>query len=172
MPYIGVRTVTSDVQGHFQVVLPPAAKEMLLAVGAPGFAFRMLRLPVPENRQFTVGVDQAADTLVIERSETLDAIDPNAPMIYLLRNGSSEALPHLLGWARIAGTLNQESKRSVIPAVEPGEYQACWVLPAKHDALDFGVAPQGGCVTGFLAPNGELSLKLPAMHPAAAGASR
>ncbi|MEA2602581.1 MAG: hypothetical protein QOF89_3573 [Acidobacteriota bacterium] len=73
MPYIGVHTVTSDVQGHFEVVLPPKAQEMLLSVGAPGFAFRMLRVPVPENRQFTVGVDQAAGTLVIERDDTLDA---------------------------------------------------------------------------------------------------
>jgi hypothetical protein len=172
MPYIGVRAVISDAQGHFEVMLPSAAKEMLVAVGAPGFAFRMLRLPVPEDRQFTIGVDQVTGTLVIERDEALDLLDPNAPMIYLLRNGSSEALPHLLGWALTAGTLNQDSKRSVIPAVEPGEYQACWVLPAEHDALDFGVTPQGRCVSGFLAANGELSLKLPAMRPAAAGATR
>jgi len=168
MPYIGIRTVTSDVQGRFEVALPFAAKEMLLTVSAPGFAFRMLRLPVPESRQFTVGVDQVAGTLVVERNETLDVQDPNAPMIYLLGNGSSEALPHLLGWARTAGTLNQDSKRSVIPAVEPGEYQACWVLPAEHDALDFGITPQGRCVSGVLAPNGELSLKLPAMQPVGA----
>ncbi|MEA2602580.1 MAG: hypothetical protein QOF89_3572 [Acidobacteriota bacterium] len=87
-------------------------------------------------------------------------------MIYLLRNGSSEALPHLLGWARMAGALNQDSERSVIPGIEPGEYQACWVLPAEYDGLAFGMTPQGRCVNGFLAPNGELSLKLPAMRRA------
>ena len=169
IPYIGVRAVTSDVQGHFEVGLPPKAREILLAVGAPGFAFRMLRLPVPENRQLTVGVDQVAGTLVIERDDTLDAMAPNAPMIYLLRNGSAEALPHLLGWAFSAGASHQDAKRSVIPAVEPGEYQACWVLPAEHAALAFGVTPQGRCVNGFLAPNGELSLKLPALRPAVVG---
>ena len=162
MPYIGVRTVTSDVQGHFEVVLPPTAKEILLSVGAPGFAFRMLRLPVPEDRQFVVGVDQAAGTLVIERREALDALDPNAPMIVVLRNGSAEALSHLLGWALISGAPHQDSMRSIIPVVEPGDYQACWVLPAEYDAITFGVTPQGRCAKGFLAPGGELSLKLPA----------
>jgi hypothetical protein len=172
MPYISARTVTSDIQGHFEVVLPPKAQEMFLTVSAPGFAFRMLRLPIPENRQFTVGVDQTVGTLVIEREDALDFLDPNAPMIYLLRNGSSEALSHLLGWALIAGAgQQQDAKRSVIPAVEPGEYQACWVLPAEYDGLSFGVTPQGRCVSGFLTPNGELSLKLPAMRSVDRGVS-
>ena len=51
--------------------------------------------------------------------------------------------------------------RSVIPDVEPGDYQACWILPEERPGLDFGVPPQGQCAEGFLSPNGELTLKLP-----------
>ena len=107
------------------MILPPAAKEMLLAVAAPGFAFRMLRLAVPEDRQLALGVDQTAGTLVIENDDPLDALDPNAPMIYVLKSGASKALPLLVAWARAAGSPSLDPKQKVIPAVEPGDYQAC-----------------------------------------------
>ena len=44
VPVFGIRSVPTDAQGQFEVTLPPSAREMFLAVSAPGFAFRMLRL--------------------------------------------------------------------------------------------------------------------------------
>ncbi len=42
LSYFGVPTVTSDAQGHFEVSLPPATREMFLAVGPLRAAFELL----------------------------------------------------------------------------------------------------------------------------------
>ena len=159
LPYISVRVVPADAQGHFEVTLPPPTREILLTVSAPGFALRTLRLPVPEDRTLNVGVEQSAGTLIVEPGEPLDLTDPNSPMIFLLHGGSVEALPYLLSWAISTGT-PPDARRPVIPAVEPGAYQACLVLPSERPALDFGITPPDRCVSGILASNGELTLKV------------
>src|SRR4051812_741381 len=58
IPYISARSVTSDARGRFVVRVPRATREMLLSVSAPGFAYRMLRVPVPENREIGFTLDQ------------------------------------------------------------------------------------------------------------------
>ncbi|HET9228739.1 MAG TPA: carboxypeptidase-like regulatory domain-containing protein, partial [Thermoanaerobaculia bacterium] len=161
VPVFGVRSVATDAQGQFEVTLPPSAREMFLAVSAPGFAFRMLRLPVPEDRKITVGVEQPAGTLILETDVPHVPVEPEGPYIFVLHKGSLEGLPYLSGWAMSSGEVPDSVSRSVIPDVEPGDYQACWILPAERPGLDFGVLPQGRCVEGFLSPNGELTLKLP-----------
>lgn len=161
IPYFSVRTVTSDAQGRFEVFLPPSAREMFLAVAAPGFAFRMLRLPVSKEREVTVGVEQTAGTLVLESEVPHAATEPEAAYVVVFHQGSLEALPLLSAWALASGEVPESPARSVIPNLEPGDYRACWVLPAERPALDFGVVPQGRCADGFMSANGELTLKLP-----------
>jgi hypothetical protein len=161
VPVFGVRSVPTDARGQFEVTLPPSAREMFLAVSAPGFAFRMLRLPVPEDRQITVGVEQPAGTLIVETDVPHVPVEPEGPYVFVLHKGSLEGLPYLSGWAMASGEVPDSMTRSVIPDVEPGDYQACWILPAERPGLDFGVVPQGRCAEGLLTPNGELTLKLP-----------
>lgn len=161
VPYFGVRTVTSDAQGRFEVVLPPAAREMFVAVVAPGFALRMLRLPVTKDREITVGVDQTAGTLILESEVPHTLAEPEDSYVVILHKGASEALPLLSAWAILSGEVPASSTRSRIPNVEPGDYRACWVLPAERAGFDLGVIPQGRCADGFLSANGELMLKLP-----------
>lgn len=161
VPYFGVRTVTSDAQGKFEVFLPPAAREMFLAVAAPGFAFRMLRLPVTKEKEITLGVDQTAGTLILESDGPHASTEPEDPYVVIGHKGSLEALPLLSAWAMMSGEVPTGPTRSRIPNVEPGDYRACWVLPAERAGFDLGVVPQGRCVDGFLSPNGELTLKLP-----------
>jgi hypothetical protein len=160
-PYIAVRSVTSDAQGRFEIRLPRKTREMSLSVSAPGFAFRMLRVPVPESRELGINLDQTAGTLVVEKEEELDFADPNAPMIYLLHGGSIEALPQLMGWATAAGAAPAGTKRTIIPSLEPGTYQACLVRPVEWAGLAFGIVPRDRCASGSLAANGELTLKVP-----------
>jgi hypothetical protein len=163
VPYFGVRSVTSDARGRFELVLAPSAREMFIAVAAPGFAFRMLRLPVPADRQLTLGVEQSVGTLILETGSPHLNPEPDGPVVYLFHQGSVEGLPLLNAWALSSGALPEDPAVSTVPAMEPGDYRACWVLPAERAGLDFGIVPQGRCAEGFLSPNGELRLKLPDM---------
>lgn len=161
VPYFTARAVTSDAQGRFEIFLPPAAREMFLAVAAPGFAFRMLRLPVTQERQITVGVDQTAGNLILESDDPHTIPEAGSPYVVILHQGSLEALPLLSAWAMMAGEAPGSSTRSTIPNVEPGEYRACWMHPSEKAGFDLGVIPQGRCAEGLLSPNGELTLRLP-----------
>lgn len=161
VPYFTARPVTSDAQGRFELFLPPAAREMFLAVAPPGFAFRMLRLPVTKEREITVGVEQMAGTLILESDVPHMAEEPEDPYVVVFHKGSLEALPLLSTWALMAGEVTASPTLSRIPNVEPGDYRACWMLPSEKSGFDLGVVPQGRCAEGFLSPNGELTLKLP-----------
>lgn len=161
IPYLGARSFTSDAQGHFQVTLPRAAREMLLSVGAPGFAYRMLRLPVPENRTLGVNLDQTGGTLRVENEGGIDYTDPNAPMVGILHGGSVEGLAMLTSWAVASGVVPKSTERTVVPNMEPGPYQACLIYPSEWVGLDFGIIPHDRCANGTLLPNGELVLKVP-----------
>jgi len=161
VPYFTVRTTTSDAQGRFEVFLPPAAREMFLAVAAPGFALRMLRLPVTEKREITLGVEQMAGTLILESDVPLATAEPEDPYVVIFHKGSLEALPLLSAWAMMSGETPESPTRSKIPNVEPGDYRACWMLPAEKAGFDLGVVPQGRCADGFVSVNGTVTLKLP-----------
>lgn len=158
--YLSVRSVTSDALGTFELVLPPAAHEMTLAIGAPGFALRMLRLPIPADRTLAVGLEQAAGTLVIEHDEELDLTDANGPQIFVLKGGALEGLPYLLGWASRQGVDPRDTRRAVLPALEPGAYRACLVWPDERMGLEAGLGPERRCTGGSLQASGELTLKL------------
>jgi hypothetical protein len=161
VPTIATRIMAADAAGRFTLLLPPATREMLVTVNAPGFALRTLRLPVPETRELAIGLEQSAGTLVLETDGPADYADPNAPMIYVLHGGAAEALYYLQAWAATAGAPAPGTDgRSVIPAVEPGAYQACLVLPSERPGLDFGITPPGRCASGILGANGELTLEV------------
>lgn len=161
VPTIWASSNTADSQGGFRIFLPPATRELRVTVSAPGFALRTLRLPVPESREIVLGLEQAAGTLVVEMDRPLDYVDPNAPSVVLLHGGAFAGLGHLLRWAASAGVQRQgEGGKWVVPAMEPGAYQACWIFPAEQPGLDFGITPPSRCVSGYLAANGELNLDL------------
>jgi hypothetical protein len=50
----------------------------------------------------------------------------------------------------------------ILPELEAGEYGVCELTNSGVDLLlSSGVAPAGACVSGFLPPLGELTVKLP-----------
>ncbi|HEX6901417.1 MAG TPA: carboxypeptidase-like regulatory domain-containing protein [Thermoanaerobaculia bacterium] len=160
LPYSTIGTVTSNAEGRFELRLPPKTQEILLSVGAPGFAFRMLRIPVPESRTLNLGLEQLAGTLVIERTVPIDFGDINSGTLYLLRGGSIEPLTTLLSWAALSGAPRDET-RFIIPGLEPGDYKVCWATPSERTALEYGLIPPGACASGSVQANGELTLKAP-----------
>jgi hypothetical protein len=159
VPYMGVRSVTTDAQGRFSVFLPPDAREADFRVEALGFAFRMLRLAIPSNRMVNLLVDQQAGTLVIEKGVPIDYSDPGGPRIFLIRAGAVEGVEAFERWAVVTGVVQDDPARAVVPLVEPGEYRACWVSGTERQALELGALPSGPCASGSLAANGELTLR-------------
>lgn len=159
-PYLGVGTVTTDTQGRFQLYISPAANEIHLAVSPPGFAFRMLRLPVPEDSRLALGVEQDHASLTIEINPPIDWTDTRGPKVYLLHRGGVEPLTVLLGWAQMQGVHPDSSSTFEIPALEPGSYTACLASSQERPGLELGVLPSKRCDTVQLLPNGEGVLRL------------
>jgi hypothetical protein len=162
-PYIASRTYTSDAQGRAVVRLSGKAQQILLSVSAPGFSYRMLRVPVPPDSTLPVGLDQAGGNLVVE-NQPIDPTDPNQPVVYVFHGGSLEPLLGLRQWANLSGTQNDGLGRSLIPNLEPGSYEASLALPSEWLGLSFGILPQGRCASGTLSVNGELTLKVPSLE--------
>jgi len=131
-----------DAVGEFQLEVPAATRDIVAAVSAPGFAFRMMRIPVTRD-VIEVAMDQSGGTLVI------DATD-NAYVVH----GGVALRSHIaayLGHGHPAGKDAYE-----IPDVEPGVYSLCTLT--EGEAL-MAAHPPDRCESGTLARGGTLTLK-------------
>jgi hypothetical protein len=137
-----------DPEGRFDVRFPGAATDGVLAINAPGFAFRLTRTPLSSDEQ-TFGVDQNGGTLAVNVPPVRPGLRP-----YLLHNGA--ALPALVV-AYVAGATfgaNLSDRiRFDIASVEPGAYSLCW---QSERPPAFTTTPP--CISGVVAPHGTLTL--------------
>jgi hypothetical protein len=139
-----------DPEGHFDIRFPVGTPEVMVAINAPGFAFRLARTLLRKEEEETFAVDQNGGTLSIDAAAVQAGFRP-----YVLHNGA--ALPAIVV-ARVAEVrlLADPSKRVrfQIPSTEPGAYSLCWVA-------DAGSTPSSAtppCTNGVLAPHGQLTL--------------
>jgi hypothetical protein len=146
-PIIGLIPLNAD--GRFDILLPPRTEEVYLTANAPGFSFRMMRMPVPHGgTDAEVAVDQLGGTLTVE-VET-----PHGPLRpYLVHNGvaiRATVVAYLSG----AHTLARDDAKTIfeIPQIEAGSYSLCWM-----SRPDIGSAQR--CVSGTLARQGTLALR-------------
>jgi hypothetical protein len=159
-PYIGVRSHRSDVDGRFDFTVPRAAQELFVTVGAPGFALRMLRTPVPGDGRLVLPVEPQGGTLVIEGADAIDYRDPLSRRLFLLHAGSREGVMYLRNWARQQGADGRDLSRITLPNLEPGAYMACRVSSIELPGEDRRAQSADGCVKGELLAHGELVLSL------------
>lgn len=147
--------VTTGVDGRARLRhLPVSARQVRIAVSAPGFAFRLLRAPVVDRQTIAVEVDQLGGTLGVE----LEGNDPRAGehVVFLSRDGARIAWQVLLGLAENSRAATDGGVRTVLPAMEPGRYAAC--VAAAGEPLDAAVPLR--CSEGRLDPLGHLDLRL------------
>lgn len=163
----GVGRVSSDPTGRFTLWVPVSTRELRLSVGALGFAFRMLRVPLPENGQ-PVGIQllQESGELTVTLPRRVLTPDLVSPMPFVFHNQSIENIHVLYQWAYENGVDFSIPEPGVpttvtIPAVEPGNYRLCWVLQQEIPHVDNAVIPESRCTGGYLAPGGNLRLELP-----------
>ncbi len=152
----------TDADGRFRLPVVQGTRDLCLSVGAPGFAYKILRRSVrDDDLSVVVSLERDGGTLLLE-----DFKDPAGQVgttAYLLREGSFEALNSLLRWAGANGGAKSPDGRMVIPNLAAGEYVVCWAHMNEVAALVFGGLPRSRCVSGTLVPGGELTLALPAV---------
>lgn len=140
--------------GEFDLRLPPGTKDVTMAVTAPGYAFRMMRVPLT-GEPVDVAVDQSGGALTVDVPRGADGRLP-----YLVHDGavfSATAAGYLSG----ARTSNSARLRFEIAQTEAGGYSVCWLADAEVHAAASGVPPAGRCTSGLLSRQGSLVLTTP-----------
>jgi len=136
-----------DPEGHFDIRFPAATSEVVVAINAPGFAFRLTKTQLSTKDEI-FAVDQNGGALAVDTPAARSALRP-----YLVHNGaalSALAVRYVAGASFQSGPADR--LRFQIPSVEPGSYSLCWVADAPNTKE---IPP---CVTGVLAPHGTLTL--------------
>jgi hypothetical protein len=138
-----------DPEGHFDIRFPAATSEVVVAINAPGFAFRLTRAPLGKEEE-TFAVEQNGGTLSIDAPTTKSGLRP-----YLMHDGAilGAAVVGYVAGAPFQANLS-ERVRFQIPSVEAGAYSLCW-LADKRTAPSTAVPP---CISGVIAPHGALTL--------------
>jgi hypothetical protein len=137
-----------DPEGRFDIRFPAATSEVVVAINAPGFAFRFTKTQLDSNDQ-NFAVEQNGGALSIDAPAVKSGLRP-----YLMHNGaalSAVAIGFVAG-ASFQANLS-ERVRFQIPNTEPGIYSLCWVADGPSTTKE--IPP---CVTGALAPHGTLTL--------------
>ena len=141
--------------GSFHLELPPGATALSLAVFPPGYAMRLLTVPVSPGQPIEIPVEPQGGTLTLEWTD-------GGPTPLLVHGGTFAVPSMLKNWARMQGSRSSGSGRLVLTNVEAGPYNLCVGAAAVSRLKQGGEPPAASCTGGFLAPNSELTLRVPA----------
>lgn len=150
----------TDAEGRFRLQGVPADVEQLqITAGAPGHVLRTFPVSVPTDRLLTLVLEKGGGgSLVFELPKDWNLRDPNGPNLFLVHSGAAWSLNSLgADWAPLQGVLNSHPRRTVVPQMPAGEYEACQTTTSL--AL-LAIRPAGPCLTGTLQPGGELTFAI------------
>lgn len=138
----------TDPNGEFTIAVPPDARRFDLTIAPPGFSFTLAGVAL-SDRPLVITVEPRGGSLV------LLARDGEVP--WLVHNGATApATAVTFEWPS-----ESETGRTTLPMMEPGAYAACAVPLHSIDAFRASGGQSGGrCVSGYLAPQGSLTLDL------------
>lgn len=157
MAFASSVSAVTGVDGSFTLRFPSAVRAFQLFVFAPGHAFHMRTAVVERDRPLEVAIDAVGGTLAIELPAE---VTPDTPLPLLVHNGTFTGLPILTRWLRLQGARPERSGRIEIPNMEPGAYSLC--VNASPELRQGKEPADGRCAGGFLSPQGELTLRIPA----------
>ncbi len=150
----------TDEEGRFELELPGHARNLLLTVAAPGFAFRALRASASEE-PLLIPVAQESGTLTLRLPESYSPRRWSSTSVVLLHeDGGLIYLAQLMSWAAMQGQQVESPTRIVAPSMAPGRYSACRVGSDQSAAVVTGSVAALECVSGNLSSLGELTLAL------------
>jgi len=172
LPAITPRPTTglkrTDAGGAFTANLPPGTREVDVVAWAYGHALTLLRLPVVDDTDLTVPIEQAGGDLVLQLSRPWTPLDPGSSTVVLIHNGVWEDVAYLNHVSRTTRTdafSAQEQGTSgnvlVIPRVSGGVYSVC-AMPRQSFAgtLQSAVQPER-CARGRVMPGRALAVEVP-----------
>jgi hypothetical protein len=166
VPLMSVIEDYTDMDGVFDIPLPAAAGEVLVTAFPPGFAVAQERFEVSDEGVL-ITAEEVGGTVIIEY-EGAEELEPmqkgrlktRTVLLHDFVLGHTFALQ---AWTKLHG-IADPGKSLVIPMLEPGWYTACADSEANGMAYrGITLTPQveARCVSGNLAPNGELVLRIP-----------
>ncbi|MEM7588429.1 MAG: carboxypeptidase-like regulatory domain-containing protein, partial [Acidobacteriota bacterium] len=161
----------SDIDGVFELALPPGTRGAWLTILPPGFAVTQRRIETPSDEPMLVPVVSEGGTLKVRYPEAITR--SFKPSQFERLKQATVVVQHALlanrfslgSWARGHGVSDRVDALE-IPMLEPGRYLACHGEgPASHLERGAELPPElrHHCVSGELAPYGELELTVPAV---------
>lgn len=147
--------------GEFTVKLPAGIQAVHLSVLAPGYATRMLFVPLGVEPVLEIPLEPVGGTLIFDLGDrTLEQLRGTATGI-LSHGGSFVPFLEALRWAQLQRAAQLDPHRLVLPNMEAGDYLLC-AGPESYLSIPRGLAPPAHqCSRGTLAPLQELILPLP-----------
>lgn len=158
--------VRTDENGRFDVSLPPGTTEVGLTIGAPGYAIKLIRLPISSGSDessdpHTINLDAAAGTLVLNFHVPGRPMDDSA-MLYLVHKGAIQDARTIAGWGSDQAGADNNANGTVpvtVDAIEPGDYALCVITdPSQLAAIWSGASPSDRCNKGSLDEDETLTL--------------
>lgn len=154
---------TTDVDGHFEVLLPPSTREADVTYGSPLNSIAITRVPVLPAQETTLPIDAEGGQLIFDIGSGRPS---EGHQIIIIRERATEYLDFLVSVAAAragkpeGGGYTDTGNRIVVGPLSPGRYTACL---ASTEDIKAGRRPSGsaGCVSGTLVVGGELVLRLP-----------
>lgn len=154
-------TATTDAAGSFTLTTSRSPFLDLIFL-PPGYALRTLRLTGEAPSNWTVPVETHGGTLQLEDIAGFDPDLPPSSLTFVLHQGIPLHLPVLAQWAQLNGlTPSAATGRLVVPQMEAGDYALCRIPASRLPELSRGIVSPARCsATGYLAPGGQLTLRL------------
>lgn len=148
--------IYTDATGSFKATVPPGTDTFDLAVSAPGFARSFFRIPWQKGRKLHLSVDQIGGALTIDVPKSMEL--PITTWVHLVRGDARILLGLAQRWGIVQSPSAPDRYTLVVPQMEPGAYRLC-ATPAGGLATVTPFDPNR-CVSGVLAPYGQLTLRL------------
>lgn len=160
-PLIPPQTMT-DVAGGFVLSFSPGVSQADTTIIARGFLLTRRQLSVDPSQEWNVLLEPATNggELKLVFPQPIGDGFEGKSHPFVVHDGTIDYDLGLLGrWAYTNGV--QPTKGALIaPAMPAGSYALCRSLPRSPEEKEGNSPPGGECVSGFLAPEGELSLEL------------
>lgn len=145
------RRTSTDEEGRFEIPVPKGAAGGLLVVFAPGFALRVAEFRGVPKERMEMPVDTLGGALTLRSPHAWGSVP-------LVRHRGAVFPIVLFDFANGVDRSHDTSGLTLsVPLVEPGDYTLCPGGEEAYAALVSGGEPPG-CVTGFLAGRGGLTL--------------
>ena len=153
----------TDRNGRFQVNLPSEITEVGLTVGEPGYALKMIRMPVPSESDPSpdankISLNDSGGTLQLSFQPT-DGTLPDSAALYLVHDGAVQDARTVAGWGSNQPSADGDNE-AVVDVIDPGDYALCVLNdPSQVATIWGGATPPDRCSKGTVQQGQILTLQ-------------